>query len=596
MSFNLGPRGRIESPNLGPKRDTIARPSVSECAPLQLTMSRLVGGYCHYGINTEAIQALEQAVGNSATTNFENAMKTVRDGLENGKAYPITIPDRQNIRTFEVTAKIPHDEIKKAAYEGQKGAAELFYNLFKNQFVFDHSTKAWFEFSGHYWTSENTGKVVKNLTHVQKLFDVALAEISRQVILAGNERAQTIDEDEIKKITSKLKSLEADRKAIRQAKTNLNNLAFRRQVAEFSALGVDSLGISGDEWDAFPWLLPVKNGIVDLKAGTIRDGKPDDYLKSVCPTSYDLDAKCPQFEKFLFQILGDDLDLFNFVQILFGASLIGQSTYKQYLPIFSGQGRNGKDTLIGTIAHVMGKQLAAPVQAELLLDTGTRSSQGPSPDRMKLKGLRLAYCNETSAGKRFNSGVAKALSGGGSISARPLHGQEITFEQSQLLILLTNNRPIPPVDDFAFWQRIKPVHFPLSFVSDPTAPNERKADPKLSEKLKRESSGILNWLVEGCLEYQRQGCLINDCEAVKRTSRDYLKDNDLVGLFIDECCLSDKSARVTVKELYNSYRKWAEESGQRAITKDAFSKYMTKRFDSAKDRNHRYYLGIGLLT
>jgi len=564
----------------------------------RLTMSRLVGGYCHYGINTEAIQALEQAVSSSATTNFENAMKTVRDGLENGKAYPITIPDRQNIRTTEITTPVPSNEIIKAAFAGQLGAAELFYRLFKDKFCFDHGAKLWFEFTGHYWKVESIGRVQRELTQVQALFDQALAEISSQIILAGNDRAQTISETEIKRIDSTIKSLQADRKACRQAKINLNNLSYRRQVAEFSALGEDSLAITGDEWDVFPWLLPVKNGIVDLKTGTIRNGKPGDFLKSVCTTVYDPTAECPNFKKFLFEVLGDDPDTFIFMQKLLGASLIGQSTYKQYLPIFSGQGRNGKDTLMGVLCHVLGPQLTAPVQSELLLDTRARSSQGPSPDKMKLRGLRIAYCNETSQGKRFNTGTVKVLSGGGQISARPLHGAEVTWEQTQILILMTNNRPSAPVDDYAFWKRIKAVHFPLSFVEDPTGPNERKADPKLSEKIKKEAPGVLNWLIEGCLEYQREGCTLIEPDAVKKACADYLKDVDLIGMFIEDCCLVAKGLYVPTKDIYAKYRDWVLTGGSnnKPVTTTAFSLYLKKRFDSGKTtKGNRCFFGIGLL-
>ena len=319
-------------------------------------------------------------------------------------------------------------------------------------------------------------------------------------------------------------------------------------------------------------------------------------MKSVCPTSYDPSAKCPNFEKFVFEILGDDPDLFVFVQMLFGAALIGQSTYKQFLPIFSGQGRNGKDTLLNTISFVMGPQLATAVQSEILLDSGARSSQGPSPDKMKLRGLRLAICNETSQGRRFNTGTTKMLTGAGAISARPLHGQEITFEPSHLLVLMTNHRPAYPPDDYAFRKRIKNVNFPLSFVSEPEAPNERKEILKLGEKLQKEASGILNWLIEGCLEFQRRGCSLIDPEAVKRAGADYLKDVDVIGYFIEDCCTTGPDASVTTKDLYTAYRQWALDSGHKALSKIGFSRYIAKRFESGRDMKARGFLGIGLLS
>ncbi len=59
----------------------------------RLTMARLVGGYLHYIDETTAMTELEKAVATSPTTNFEAAIKTIKDGLENGKQSPFKIPD-----------------------------------------------------------------------------------------------------------------------------------------------------------------------------------------------------------------------------------------------------------------------------------------------------------------------------------------------------------------------------------------------------------------------------------------------------------------------------------------------------------------------
>ncbi|MFO8083102.1 MAG: BT4734/BF3469 family protein [Desulfobacterales bacterium] len=65
----------------------------------RLAMARLAGGYLYYGIGeAEALQALEQAVKTSATTDFAKAMKTIRDGLENGKQSPVEIPETEQHR------------------------------------------------------------------------------------------------------------------------------------------------------------------------------------------------------------------------------------------------------------------------------------------------------------------------------------------------------------------------------------------------------------------------------------------------------------------------------------------------------------------
>ncbi len=59
----------------------------------RLRMARLIGGYIHYIDESEALAALEQAVTESGAKYINQAMKTVKDGLEYGKRQPIAIED-----------------------------------------------------------------------------------------------------------------------------------------------------------------------------------------------------------------------------------------------------------------------------------------------------------------------------------------------------------------------------------------------------------------------------------------------------------------------------------------------------------------------
>jgi hypothetical protein len=60
---------------------------------VRLSMSRLIGGYMAYLSEGTVLAELEAAVRDSGAENIKAAMKTVRDGLEYGKANPIEIED-----------------------------------------------------------------------------------------------------------------------------------------------------------------------------------------------------------------------------------------------------------------------------------------------------------------------------------------------------------------------------------------------------------------------------------------------------------------------------------------------------------------------
>lgn len=363
---------------------------------------------------------------------------------------------------------------------------------------------------------------------------------------------------------------------------SLNGLYFREQVIKFSAKGHNSLGITGEEWDCKPWELACENGIVNLKTGVLRPGKPEDYIKSHSPTPYDPTAECPKFKKFLSEVLQDDQELVLFVKRILGAGLIGESTYKQYIVILYGdRGRNGKDTLQSIISHVLGRQLSGAIQSEILLDGGRfsrRSSQGPSADIMRLRGLRLAWAKETSEGRRFDSGMAKMLTGGGTLTGRMPYGKrDVEFEQSHLIILHTNSRPHVQADDAAFWKRVKTVPFELSFVDDPKEDHERQKIEGLADQIKPEAAGILRWLVEGCLDYQKNG--LPEPPAVAKANEDYIKDEDLLGHFLEEKCIEGEGFEVTSKDLYSQYTMWADDNNHRPLSGTNFGRQIGKRFN-----------------
>ena len=71
--------------------------------------------------------------------------------------------------------------------------------------------------------------------------------------------------------------------------------------------------------------------------------------------------------------------------------------------------------------------------------------------------------------------------------------------------------------DDAIWNRIKKV--PLGVVI-PKAEQDRS----LRDKLRAERSGIFNWALEGCLEWQREG--LGEPEEVRLATEEYREDMD----------------------------------------------------------------------
>ena len=92
--------------------------------------------------------------------------------------------------------------------------------------------------------------------------------------------------------------------------------------------------------------------------------------------------------------------------------------------------------------------------------------------------------------------MVNELTGGDTLSARFLYGEHFQFRPEFKLCLACNNKPEIRGQDLGIWSRVRVI--PFDVVIPPA-----EQDKKLPAKLRLELSGILNWALEGCLEWQK---------------------------------------------------------------------------------------------
>jgi putative DNA primase/helicase len=487
------------------------------------------------------------------------------------------------------------DDVVNLSYEGQAGCRTLFIDVNQGRLCFDHAAGDWYEFQDHAWIQENLQKVIAECDLIKRIFERADGELGGRIIDLGQDMKNAEGPAERSAIEAKVEQAEKQQKVVRGIIKNLNTLAFRKQVVEFAAAGENSLGITGDEWDLLPWHLACKNGVLDLKTGKLRDGKPGDYLKSVCPTAYDPAAQCPQFIQALWDIFGESDELIGFFRRVCGLSLVGVNQ-EHKLFILWGIGRNGKDTLLKAVKNCLGDDLAGEIRSEMLLDQGRmRSSSGPSADIMRLRGLRLTWASETNEGRRMDAGQVKLLTGGGDLVGRPPYGRrEVSFPQSFTLCLLTNAKPQASAEDYALWRRICLIPFNTRFVDDPKGHHEKLIDRFLDDKLAAEAEGILVWMVQGCLEWQRDG--LQPPNVVTQATDDYRADEDVLQQFIDDACVVHREANCKANKLYSEYKQWMTDNGLKPLTGSMFGRKVSERFEKVRRNDGMRYAGIGINT
>ncbi len=63
------------------------------------------------------------------------------------------------------------------------------------------------------------------------------------------------------------------------------------------ALAKSMLVVKAERLDTDPWLLNCANGTVDLRTGTLKAHRPEDYITRVVPVNYTPDAAAPVFKR-----------------------------------------------------------------------------------------------------------------------------------------------------------------------------------------------------------------------------------------------------------------------------------------------------------
>jgi putative DNA primase/helicase len=178
----------------------------------------------------------------------------------------------------------------------------------------------------------------------------------------------------------------------------------------------------------------------------------------------------------------------------------------------------------------------------------------------------------------------KQLTGGDPIRARKLFRDNFQFDPTHKVIIAGNNKPVVRGTDHGNWRRIRLVPWTVTIGDD-------EKDKHLPAKLKAELPGILNWAMQGCLDWQRHG--LGEPEEVKVATDTYRAEQDTVAGFVAECCHAHPTVRANPTDLHNAYVGW---SGDKQLTLKAFGDRLeTLGYPRVTGSgNRRYHQGLGL--
>ncbi len=417
------------------------------------------------------------------------------------------------------------------------GNAQQMNCLYGEDLMYCHGSKQWLIWDSCRWKTDKTGTI---------------DTLAKKTVEAIHDYAGTIKDETISNGWKKhaLSSLSAK---------SLMSMVVRLRSEEGIPVLIENM-------DYNDWILPVKNGTLDLKTGKFRESKREDMCTKIANVLYDPSAGCPEFLKFLEQIQPDP-DTRLYIQKCLGYSLTGDTTEEQvYFNL--GNGWNGKNTLMDVIVHLLG-EYALNIDSKTILTSDTQTST-TDYEVARMKGARLVTASEPETGKTLNDAqIKKVTNSGAKITARRLYQEPFDYYPTHKLFFSANQRPYVKDNTTGTWRRLRIIPFNVKI-------DETNRDSKLPTRLAAETSGILNWLIDGCKMWQKDG--LEMCDEVRNATADYRADMDVFTEFLKEFTeqsdFNDIIPNVLLRDLYNN---WAVENGYKTLNPQTLSSKMRER-------------------
>jgi putative DNA primase/helicase len=329
---------------------------------------------------------------------------------------------------------------------------------------------------------------------------------------------------------------------------------------ELFARADQQMSACADDWDADPFLLGTPGAPIDLKTG--KKLPPDPAYMLTRATSVTPEAGEPKlWLEFLEQATAGDGELIRFLQQITGYALTAD-TREHALFFLHGPGGNGKGVFLNTVTRILGDYaVTAPMETFI----ATRNDRHPT-ELAALAGARLVTASETEEGRAWAESRIKSMTGGDPITARFMRQDNFTFLPRFKLVIIGNHEPVLRNVDDAMRRRFNIIPF---------RHKPREVDRTLEQRLRSEHGRILQWMINGCLDWQANG--LGRPASVAQQTEQYFEEQDLLGQFIADRCELEQSFHEATGRLFAAWEKYAHAAGEYPGKQKAFGAALRKR-------------------
>ena len=344
----------------------------------------------------------------------------------------------------------------------------------------------------------------------------------------------------------------------------------RYEIAEvFKMLELETLIPHGKELNSEKWMLNLKNGIMDIETGELKPHNRNLYSTIQLSVNYNPDSRCPQWEKFLLEIV-EHPDVVAVIQEFIGLCLIPETKFCKAL-VLVGSGENGKSTLLAVIEHLLGRQNISNVPMGKLESEFHRAS---------LFNKLVNISSELEINELMGSGYFKSIVSGDTIDAALKFRDSFSFTPYARLIFAMNELPKSRDRSHGYYRRFKIVPFNRAFKGN-------KADKTLGKKLIKEMDGIFNWALEGLKRLFEQDHF-TESKTLDDMLKQYKSDNNPVISFIEDYCFINTEVSIEKNKIYETYKgDFCNNNGYKSFGNSQFFKELKRQVPQISESQPR---------
>lgn len=308
-----------------------------------------------------------------------------------------------------------------------------------------------------------------------------------------------------------------------------------------------------EEFNKFPNLLTLKNGVLDLEDHYILPHRREFNATIAVPLIYNPEAQCPTITKFLSDIVKPE-DVTLLLEVI--GWCLDANSRMQKLVMLLGDGANGKSTFLGLLRAFVGSENCSSESLHQL--TENRFSMAELYNK-----LVNIFGDLPAKGIKDVSNI-KTLTGGDLLVAEKKFQNQFTFVNKAKLIFSMNQLPSLPEDNLAMWRRIILIDFPNEFTG-------KKDDKQIIDKLttEEELSGLLNLALQHLKDVQTKG-EFSYHKSIDDVRREYLLKSDPAVVFINERCIEVSDSHISKEDLYQAFVSFCKEVKRPAPGKNQF--------------------------